>query len=131
MDANGMRVTGVSAIMIYANDAQALAQWYERHLGIVTRRSPEDGNWYGDIRDPGTGTITHFGIYPAADTLPDGRRAVMVNYRVEDFAAALDAIGAAGIEIEREVDEAYGRFAYIRDPEGNPLEIYAPVERDG
>ena len=118
---SAFEVEGVSAIMIYAEDPERLAQWYEEQLGVVTRLDPSDGNYYGDVGD------VHFGIYPAEEPLPRPR-AVMVNYRVRDLSAALRGLRESGVAIERTVDESYGRFAYLRDPEGNPVELYAPAE---
>lgn len=121
------RAVGVSAIMLYADDPESLAAWYEETLGIPTQLDPSDGNRYGDIEDPESGEVVHLGIYPAPEPLAEGPRAVMVNYRVQDMDETLEALGRGGVAVESTVDEPYGRFAYLRDPEGNPVEIYAPA----
>ena len=88
--------------------------------------NPEDGNYYGDIQDTDLGKAIHFGIYPASEGLGPRGRALMVNYRVDDFDGFVDGLKAQGVEIERvEEDATMGRFAYVRDPEGNPIEIWA------
>ena len=49
----------------------------------------------------------------------------MINYRVEDLDAMMAALKQAGVEILREVqDTPYGRFAAIKDPEGNGIELW-------
>ena len=123
------RAVGVSAVILYADDPAALAAWYEETLGIATRLEPADGNRYGDIEDPADGGVVHLGIYPAPEPLPAGPRAVMVTYRVEDMEATLAGLGRAGVAVEDTVDEPYGRFAYLRDPEGNPVEVFSPARR--
>lgn len=120
------KVTGVAALMIYADDPAALSRWYASRLGIESTLNPEDGNYYGDIQDTALGKAIHFGIYPASERLGPRGRALMVNYRVDDFDGFVDGLKAQGVEIERvEEDAAMGRFAYVRDPEGNPIEIWA------
>ena len=47
----------------------------------------------------------------------------MINYRVRDLKAFLDQLKADGIEIEKTEDFDYGRFAWIKDPEGNKIEL--------
>ena len=120
------KVTGVAALMIYADDPAALSRWYASRLGIESKLNPEDGNYYGEIRDTDLGKDIHFGIYSAPERLGLRGRALMVNYRVDDFDGFVDGLKAQGVEIERvEEDAAMGRFAYVRDLEGNPIEIWA------
>ena len=57
-------------------------------------------------------------------------RVWMVNFRVRDLAAMVAQLRVAGMEVE--VDpEVYpnGRFARLRDPEGNPIELWEPQGR--
>jgi predicted enzyme related to lactoylglutathione lyase len=53
----------------------------------------------------------------------------MINYRVDDLDALLDALKTEGVKIDpyRE-DYDYGRFAWIMDPEGNRTELWEPAE---
>jgi predicted enzyme related to lactoylglutathione lyase len=60
-------------------------------------------------------------------TLAAERRACVINYRVRDLPAFLDQLRADGIEIEKTEDFDYGRFAWIKDPEGNRIELYQPL----
>ena len=53
----------------------------------------------------------------------------MINYRVADLDALLDALKKEGVEIVRPAsDTEYGRFAAIRDPEGNGIELWQPLD---
>ena len=51
----------------------------------------------------------------------------MVNFRVDDLDAMVEQLRAAGIEVEVE-EETYpnGRFATLKDPEGNPIQLWEP-----
>ncbi len=117
-------IKGVDAVMIYTSDPAALAEWYSVHLGITTKLDAADGNRYGDVGDPEAGRVVHFGIYPARQRGGAGRPGVMVNYRVDDFDGFLAALRAQGVEVSQVVEEPYGRFAYVEDPDGNPVEIW-------
>ena len=119
---------GIDAVMIYADNPDALSTWYKQHLGIVTHRNPDDGNYYADggVADTLTGHHVQFGIYLSATTASGSPRRLMVTYRVDDFDAAVTELGKNGICIKDITDESYGRFAHFADPEGNPIEIWSP-----
>jgi predicted enzyme related to lactoylglutathione lyase len=69
-----------------------------------------------------------YSIQSSPTPLAKERNQAVVNYRVRDLSALLRQLRAANIEIEKEVDyDDYGRFAWIRDPEGNKIELYQPV----
>lgn len=122
-----IRISAIDAVMIYADDPAALSQWYATHLGIPTERNPDDGNYYAHpgVKDADTGHVVRFGIYPREHRQRGACCTVMINYRVEDFDAALTHLRAHRIAITSTVEEAYGRFAYLSDPEGNPIEIWS------
>ncbi|WP_368040136.1 VOC family protein [Ruegeria atlantica] len=52
----------------------------------------------------------------------------MINFRVDDLAALIAQLEAAGITVETraEWDSEVGKFARIHDPEGNPIELWQP-----
>jgi predicted enzyme related to lactoylglutathione lyase len=53
----------------------------------------------------------------------------MVNYRVKDLDALLDALRQEGVAVDpKREDSEYGRFAWIFDPEGNKIELWQPPE---
>ena len=121
------KITGVCAVMIYANDPEKLSRWYASNLGIENHLE-DDGCYYGDIEDTASGATTHFGIYPAKAKLSAENHAVMVNYRVDNIDEFLGQIQKNGVKVEETVDQEYGRFAYILDPEGNRIEIFSEPE---
>jgi catechol 2,3-dioxygenase-like lactoylglutathione lyase family enzyme len=123
------KVKAVDAVMLYSPDPTALAEWYATHLGIDTKLDQADGNRYGDIGDAEPGRVVHFGIYPAREWGRARRPGVMVNYQVEDFDGCLAALRANDVEVASVVEESYGRFAYIEDADGNPIEIWCARPR--
>ena len=115
------RVHGIGAVMIFAREPAKLAQWYAEHLGIVTQLDESDGNYYGGIENEKGGF--RFGIYPgrlrAETDLP-----IMVNYKVTSLDKIKDQLVNQGVGIERELEAHDAKFLYLRDPEGNPIELW-------
>src|SRR4051812_46643228 len=53
----------------------------------------------------------------------------MISYRVDDLDALLVDLAAAGVWIDpKRQNESYGRFAWIKDCDGNRLELWQPLE---
>jgi predicted enzyme related to lactoylglutathione lyase len=113
-------IDGVGAIMIYAAKPQELADWYSEKLGITTH-SNEDGTYTGVIPN----TKIFFGIFPEEQNRPSTGRNTMVNYHVTNFLDFCQHLKKAGVAMEKTMAEKEGLFAYIRDGEGNPIEIWS------
>ena len=53
----------------------------------------------------------------------------MVNYRVDDLHALLDALRSEGVRVDEKVDESeYGKFGWVVDLEGNKVELWQPPD---
>ena len=52
----------------------------------------------------------------------------MVNYRVEDLDALLQALRGEGCNVLEKTDgnAEYGKFGWVMDPEGNKVELWQP-----
>jgi len=118
------RVTGIGGVFFRALDPKALAQWYQDHLGIfVTPQSANDPVWQ---QQAGPTSFTPFG--EKSSYFGDPTKQWMINFRVGDLAKMAAQLEAAGIAVK--VDPTaypYGRFARLHDPEGNPIELWQPV----
>jgi glyoxylase I family protein len=118
------RVTGIGGIFFRAHDPKALAQWYQDHLGIfVTPQSENDPVWQQQAGP------TSFTPFPEkTNYFGDATRQWMINFRVGDLDKMAAQLEAAGVTVK--IDPAtypYGRFARLHDPEGNPIELWQPV----
>ncbi|MBE1205857.1 VOC family protein [Aminobacter carboxidus] len=118
-------VTGIGGFFFRAKDPQALAAWYEKHLGIsdISRTV-----WK---QQAGPTILAPF----SQDTEYFGRpeQQWLINLRVDDLDAAMSDLKAAGIAVEtrEEWDSEVGRFCRIHDPEGNPIELWQPSDAAG
>ena len=128
------KVLGISGVFLFANDPVALKDWYGRHLGLDLKCFGE-GTCYGidllHTLPDGRRSHTVFSIMKAKEKLKGNRKECMVNWRVEDLDDFLVGLAAAGVGYEKREDYEYGRFAWIKDPEGNPLELYQPLMEPG
>jgi predicted enzyme related to lactoylglutathione lyase len=117
------RVEGIGGVFFRARDPEALARWYERHLGI------EISDWGGKSFRAEAGDETVWSPFKADTTYfgPSGQQ-LMVNYRVRDLDSMLAQLREAGVEVmvERHEDEN-GRFGWAVDPEGNRFELWEPA----
>ena len=125
-------VDGIGGVFLHANDAKALSNWYAHHFGMRIE-TYEDGKVYGTefkyrrLSDSSKVDSTVFSISQSKTTLPAERHECVINYRVGDLAAFLEQLKGDGIAIEKTEDFDYGRFAWVRDPEGNRIELYQPL----
>ena len=124
------RVTGIGGIFFKAKDPVALRAWYQRHLGIdVLEWGGAAFSWTDEGGKPTGGTtIWSVGAADGDDFAPSAAP-FMVNYRVADLAALLDALRREGCDVLDRTDTSeFGKFGWVIDPEGNKVELWQPPE---
>jgi len=123
-EADMARITGLGGAFLKAKDPKALYAWYEQHFGI---RREAHGSFVfpkGDV----TGD-TALAFFPEATGHfgSSGQRA-MLNFRVDDLDAILEALAAAGVAVDPNRDSYdFGKFGWFTDPEGNRVELWEPA----
>jgi glyoxylase I family protein len=120
-EANEMeRVTGIGGLFFRASDPDALAAWYEKHLGVTPAPSSDgDSVWRQDAGQ------TVFAPFPESTDYWNTAKAWMINFRVENLDRMVSQLSDAGVAVNIEESD-YGRFARLHDPEGNPIELWEP-----
>lgn len=118
------RVTGIGGVFFRARDPKALALWYQDHLGVfITPQNNTDPVWHQQAGP------TSFSPFPEkTNYFGDSTKQWMINFRVGDLDKMTRQLEAAGVEVK--VDPTtypYGRFARLHDPEGNPVELWQPL----
>ena len=56
-----------------------------------------------------------------------GKGGFMINLRVDDLDAFVKQIKKKGVKILDTVDEGYGKFAWLLDPDGVKIELWEQV----
>jgi predicted enzyme related to lactoylglutathione lyase len=118
------KAVGVGGIFLKAQDPKALSAWYATHLGIPS----QDGGSLAFDGPESTG-MTVFAHFPhETKYFGEGPQQTMVNFRVDDLDQLLEQLAAAKVRIDPKRDDyAYGKFAWIWDPEGNRIELWQPL----
>lgn len=125
------KIVGIGGVFIYSNNAEALAGWYQKFLGIPYTPAPQYGAYYLDYRyvDPTTNNpiSINWSIIQANRPIPKYDQAnFCINYRVnnmEEFVAFLNANDLKTSETETYPE---GLFTYLNDPDGNRVELWEP-----
>ncbi len=118
-------ISGIGALMIYANDPVELAQWYSNNLGFKFERNTQDDSHYGELSDSATKITVYLAILPAKHELSYGNRGVMINYKVNGFDAFVADLEKKGVSIDSRRGDGASKFAVITDPEGNAIELWS------
>jgi glyoxylase I family protein len=114
------RAVGIGGVFFRSDDPKGLGGWYQTNLGI----DMSQGVW---MQAAGPTVFAPFGRN--SDYFPADRQH-MLNLRVDDLPGLIAQLRGAGIEVitkpDWDGDGAYGHFARIHDPEGNPVELWQP-----
>jgi len=125
------RVTGIGGIFFKSKDPEALKRWYRRHLGIESRKTDVGArfDWQESTEPHRSGYTVWAPFRHDTRYFDPSKQPFMINYRVDDLDALVANLKAAGIAVHDEAEpEAYGRFAWLMDPEGNRIELWAPAQ---
>lgn len=123
------RATGIGGIFFKAKDPAALKGWYEKNLGM-----PMDqfGIMFRslDVDPPHQEQQLQWAAFNEKTSYFDpSEKPFMINYRVNDLAALLEQLKAAGVEPVDTVETySYGKFVHIMDIEGNKIELWEPPD---
>ena len=114
------KVTGFGGAFIRARDPKALYSWYEQHLGLKSV-----GCFIFPAKEQQADTVVSF--FGLVDAYFPTQQPAMLNFQVDDLNAILDALIAAGVQVDSKRDDTeYGRFGWFTDPEGNRVELWQP-----
>jgi len=122
-----MPVTGIGGVLFRAKAPEALGAWYDVHLGAGPghdgKGAKSSKSRYWQTR---AGPSIFAPFKAATDYWPEGK-ACMLNLRVTGLSALLAWLRAAGIAAGTRA-EGYtpetGKLARVRDPEGNPIDLW-------
>jgi catechol 2,3-dioxygenase-like lactoylglutathione lyase family enzyme len=127
-EAGMAKVTGLGGVFLRARDPKQLTAWYAEHLGLAVK------DWGGvvfvwdECAAPEGHGATVWSLFPTdTEYFGEGEQAAMLNFRVDDLDALVEELAAKGVWVDpKRQDEVNGRFAWIRDGEGNRVELWEP-----
>jgi catechol 2,3-dioxygenase-like lactoylglutathione lyase family enzyme len=100
------RVTGIGGIFFKAKDPKAMQAWYKRHLGIDVQDWGGTAFGWTDADGKPAGGTTVWSIAAAdSDSFAPSKAPFMVNYRVADVRALLEALRQEGCNVLDKLDD--------------------------
>jgi predicted enzyme related to lactoylglutathione lyase len=119
------KVLGFGGFFFRAEDPNALARWYCDNLGIdLVPNDYETPCW---TQEAGETAFAPFD--KVTEYFGNQEKAFMLNFRVRDIENMIAQLESKGVEVRRDPDSPYpnGKFAWLNDPEGNPIELWEPA----
>ena len=127
------KVTGIGGVFFRSKNPGKLSAWYKQHLGL-----PIEEAWNGcqfhwrEFKNPRKAGATVWSAFKA-DTKYFGaaKQGHMINYRVADLKKMLAQLKKAGVWVDPKSNtppggSEYGKFGWIKDGEGNRIELWEP-----
>jgi predicted enzyme related to lactoylglutathione lyase len=63
---------------------------------------------------------------PTNQDIKDKPRTGKINYTVKNMGEVLSHLKSKGVAIEKTEEYPYGNFAWLKDPDGNQIELWEP-----
>jgi predicted enzyme related to lactoylglutathione lyase len=130
-----LMIDGIGGVFLFSNDPKKLAAWYRDCLGIVPAGEDSECNSiyatfdYRDNENPEVKRTTAWAIMRTDQDIKDKPRTGQINYRVKSMKEVLAHLKSKGIAIDKTAEyPGYGDFAWIKDPDGNKIELWEPSE---
>jgi catechol 2,3-dioxygenase-like lactoylglutathione lyase family enzyme len=112
------------------DNVEAAVDWYTRHLGftVLSKHAPA----FADVQRGALRLLLSGPLSSAGRAMADGERPVpggwnRIHLIVDDLAAEVDRLRAAGVRIRNDiVSGPGGSQALVIDPSGNLVELFQP-----
>ena len=124
------KATGIGGVFFRAKNPAKLGAWYSRHLGLpVEEWNGCQFHWRDHKNPKKTGSTVWSAFKADSEYFGSRKQGHMINYRVADLKKMLTQLKKAGVWIDPKSstqDSEYGKFAWIKDGEGNRIELWEP-----
>ena len=118
------KITGLGGVFYVVKDPEATRAWYREKLGIDGDYGPQL-NWSEETGDKPYSLISHFKY---DQYIKPGKGDFMINLRVDDLDVFVAQLKEKGVDVLDSVDEGYGKFAWLLDPDGVKIELWEQVQ---
>ena len=119
------RVTGIGGFFFRSRDPAALAVWYHERLGVTPVPTSYDASpWRQQA-----GETAFAPFQQDSEMIGPPEHTWMLNFRVDDLDAIVEQLRSAGETVDVHAERyPNGRFAELRDPEGNGIQLWQPMD---
>lgn len=129
------RVTGIGGVFFKAKDPATLKAWYSKNLGLPMDKYGTMFQWRESDAPDGSkgpkGSTQWAAFNEKTKYFAPSEKQFMINYRVANLPWLLEQLKKEGIEpVGPILNESYGSFAHIMDPEGNKIELWEPKDAE-
>ena len=124
------RILGIGGVFFKSANRDQMRDWYSKHLGLTDKGGGMMLPWR-EKDDSQKEHVTVWSLFPGStDYFGPANPQFMINYIVDDLDALLDRLQQEGVKVDpKRMEESYGKFAWIYDPDGNKIELWQPVTR--
>ena len=120
------KVTGLGGVFYVVADPEATRAWYRDILGIDGEYGPQLA-WSEETKPNPYSLISHF---KDRTYIKPGKGEFMINLRVDDLDAFIAELNKKEVNVLDSVDEGYGKFAWLLDPNGVKIELWEQVAEE-
>ena len=122
-------VAHIGGVFIYSENPGKLAEWYQEHLGIEYTYAEAYNTsyaqfYYREDQRPEVRASTVLSVLKAKNEIVSEGKRFMINYRVYDLEKAVVSLRSKGIEVKGPEEYPEGKFAWVKDSEGNEIELW-------
>lgn len=120
-----MSVRGIELVYLYVDDLERAIRFYEAALGVRFSR-------FEDWADCRLADGTRFGLHGShAGAEPQTPGTAIVDFLVDDLAAATARVRAAGSSVGEVQEVPIGRFVEFHDPQGYRVQLFERTPAEG
>lgn len=118
------KITGLGGVFYVATDPEATRAWYREKLGLDGDYGPQLA-WSEETAAAPYSLISHF---KDDSYIKPGTGGFMINLRVDNLDEFVALLRSRDVEILDSVDEGYGKFAWLLDPNGVKIELWEQTQ---
>lgn len=125
------KVIGVGGVFFLCKDVEATRDWYNRVLGVsITDHGSSDFPHRISAAAFPQSALTVWSPFKSdSDYFQPSTSDFMINLMVDDLDGMVRRLEAEGVSLEGEImQESYGCFAWIMDPDDRKVELWQPIE---
>ncbi len=121
-------IANIGGTFIYSRNPEKLAEWYSEYFGMDYEQSEENNAYYTSLyyKDIKTGKKSYI-VWSILlnKKRPDVKHKVFcINYRVHNLEKFVKHLKQKGLKVKGIVDYPEGKFAWVKDLDGNPVELW-------